>query len=34
MAVITQDEPLQAGMEAFKKFDKRQPGWMKVEADL
>lgn len=32
-AVITQDEPLQAGMEAFKEFDKRQPGWMKVELE-
>jgi len=30
-AVVTQDEPLPAGIEAYEEFDKRRPGWMKVE---
>ena len=29
--VVTQDEPLPAGIEAYEEFDKRRPGWMKVE---
>ena len=32
-AVITQDKPLQAGEEAFRAFDERQPGWIKVELE-
>lgn len=31
--VVTQTEPLPAGIEAFEEFDKRQPGWIKVELD-
>ena len=31
--IVTQDEPLPAGLEAFEEFDKRQPGWIKVELE-
>ena len=31
--VVTQKEPLPAGIEAFEAFDKRQPGWIKVELE-
>jgi threonine dehydrogenase-like Zn-dependent dehydrogenase len=30
-AILTQREPLMNAMEAYKAFDTRQPGWMKVE---
>jgi threonine dehydrogenase-like Zn-dependent dehydrogenase len=29
--ILTQVEPLTAALEAYKAFDERQPGWMKVE---
>lgn len=31
--IITQDEPLSAGLDAFKAFDERQTGWVKVELE-
>lgn len=31
--IVTQDEPLAAGLEAYEEFDKRQPGWIKVELE-
>lgn len=30
-AILTQREPLSSAIEAFKAFDQRQPGWIKVE---
>lgn len=29
--IITQQEPLMSAIEAYKAFDQRQPGWVKVE---
>jgi len=29
--VLTQTEPMNGALEAYKAFDKRQPGWIKVE---
>jgi threonine dehydrogenase-like Zn-dependent dehydrogenase len=29
--VLTQQEPLTSAIEAYKAFDTRQPGWVKVE---
>ena len=29
--VITQQEPVVSAIEAYKEFDRRRPGWMKVE---
>ncbi len=29
--VITQQEPVVSAIEAYKVFDRRRPGWMKVE---
>ena len=29
--ILTQREPLTSAIEAYKAFDKRQPGWIKVE---
>ncbi len=29
--ILTQEEPLTAVLDAYKKFDERQPGWIKVE---
>jgi threonine dehydrogenase-like Zn-dependent dehydrogenase len=29
--VLTQTEPLTDAIEAYKSFDRRQPGWIKVE---
>jgi len=29
--VLTQVEPLTSALEAYKAFDTRQPGWIKVE---
>ncbi len=31
--ILTQREPLTSAIEAYKAFDKRQPGWIKVELD-
>jgi threonine dehydrogenase-like Zn-dependent dehydrogenase len=31
LQVLTEREPLTAAIEAYKAFDKRQPGWIKVE---
>jgi threonine dehydrogenase-like Zn-dependent dehydrogenase len=31
LTVLTQVEPLTSALDAYKAFDKRQPGWMKVE---
>jgi threonine dehydrogenase-like Zn-dependent dehydrogenase len=31
--IVTQDEPIKAGIEAYEEFDKRQPGWIKVELE-
>jgi threonine dehydrogenase-like Zn-dependent dehydrogenase len=31
MEVLTQREPLTSVIEAYKAFDERQPGWIKVE---
>ncbi|MBW4664865.1 MAG: hypothetical protein KME01_11815 [Chroococcus sp. CMT-3BRIN-NPC107] len=31
--ILTQREPLTSVIEAYKAFDKRQPGWIKVELD-
>lgn len=33
VAVLTQMEPMQDALEAYKAFDKRQPGWIKVELE-
>ena len=32
--VLTQREPLTSVIEAYKAFDKRQPGWIKVKLEL
>jgi len=32
-AVLTQSEPIQSAREAYKAFDTRQPGWLKVELE-
>jgi threonine dehydrogenase-like Zn-dependent dehydrogenase len=32
--ILTQREPLQSAIEAYKAFDERQPGWVKVELKL
>jgi threonine dehydrogenase-like Zn-dependent dehydrogenase len=29
--ILTQQEPLTSAIEAYKAFDERQPGWIKVE---
>ena len=29
--IFTQQEPLMSAIEAYKAFDRRQPGWVKVE---
>ncbi|MBW4640031.1 MAG: hypothetical protein KME05_17735 [Gloeocapsa sp. UFS-A4-WI-NPMV-4B04] len=29
--ILTQQEPLMSAIEAYKAFDRRQPGWVKVE---
>jgi len=34
MAILTQAEPLMGALDAYKAFDQRQPGWIKVELDL
>lgn len=31
--ILTRREPLQSAIEAFEAFDKRQPGWLKVELE-
>jgi threonine dehydrogenase-like Zn-dependent dehydrogenase len=31
MIVLTQQEPLTSVIDAYKAFDTRQPGWVKVE---
>jgi threonine dehydrogenase-like Zn-dependent dehydrogenase len=31
LSVLTQTEPITDAIEAYKAFDKRQPGWIKVE---
>ena len=31
--VLTNREPLQAAIDAFKAFDQRQPGWIKVQLE-
>ena len=33
MQILTQVEPLTDAIEAYKAFDRRQPGWMKVELE-
>ncbi|HYD40917.1 MAG TPA: zinc-dependent alcohol dehydrogenase [Anaeromyxobacter sp.] len=30
-AVLTQDQPLEAALDAYREFDRREPGWLKVE---
>lgn len=30
-AVLTQDRPLESALEAYEEFDRREPGWLKVE---
>jgi len=32
-AILTQHEPLTGAIEAYKAFDRRQPGWVKVELE-
>ncbi len=32
-AILTQHEPLSSAIEAYKAFDRRQPGWVKVELE-
>jgi threonine dehydrogenase-like Zn-dependent dehydrogenase len=32
--ILTQKEPLTAAVEAYKSFDRREPGWVKVKLDL
>jgi len=32
-AVLTQQEPMQGALEAYRAFDERQPGWIKVELE-
>ena len=29
--ILTQQEPLTSAIDAYKAFDERQPGWIKVE---
>jgi threonine dehydrogenase-like Zn-dependent dehydrogenase len=29
--VLTRDQPLEAALEAYGEFDRREPGWLKVE---
>jgi hypothetical protein len=31
--VLTEFEPLTSAVEAYKAFDRRQPGWIKVKLD-
>jgi threonine dehydrogenase-like Zn-dependent dehydrogenase len=31
MAIVTQQEPLSSAIDAYKAFDRREPGWIKVE---
>jgi threonine dehydrogenase-like Zn-dependent dehydrogenase len=33
-AILTQKEPLTAAVEAYRSFDRREPGWVKVKLDL
>jgi threonine dehydrogenase-like Zn-dependent dehydrogenase len=32
-AILTQHQPLSSAIEAYKAFDRRQPGWVKVELE-
>lgn len=34
LAILTQREPLTSAVEAYRSFDRRQPGWVKVELKL
>jgi threonine dehydrogenase-like Zn-dependent dehydrogenase len=31
--ILTQDEPLASVIDAYKAFDKRRPGWIKVKIE-
>ena len=31
--ILTQREPLERGIDAYKAFDRREPGWIKVELE-